>query len=309
MNRHFKKYYFYCIARIQEFFGAHDQAFSSYAKIIRFRTFFWDTQSRYIQTYHHSSKNCLLKIEGGIGDFLQYLPFMLQNKRARYIVTTHFKDAPQFFLNLNINIEKYFFYSSYDEYTYLREKLKKHKNSFPAPRAIFFEKCPFESRIPIISKRNKIIGVHMGASTIGSKKAIPAHFTVALIQYLNSQNHTILLFGTHKELLSLNLDKYKNVILANNKDVIKNLSLVQHCDLLIGSDSVFKTMASMLKIPTILLHKKSKNNYRDRVFIAPYIKEGIMYVYKYKDFSTQEINSVLTFISTLMNDKFNLLKV
>ncbi len=305
MNRHFKKYYFYCIARIQEFFGIYDQAFSNYAKIIRFRTFFWDTQSRYIQTYHHSSKNFLLKIEGGIGDFLQYLPFILKNKSARYVVATHFKDAPLFFLNLGINIEKYFFYSSYQEFKDVRKQLRKINNSFVCPRSIFFENQPFLSDLKFSSMSKKIIGVHMGASMIGSKKAIPFHFTNTLIQYLNDENHTILLFGTQKELLSLNISKHKNIIFASNKDVIKNLSLVQYCDLLIGSDSVFKTMASMLKIPTILLHKKSKNNFRDRVFIAPYVKERIMYVYKYKDFSDQEMHSLLSNITGLINLIFN----
>jgi ADP-heptose:LPS heptosyltransferase len=305
MNRHFKKYYFYFHARLLDLLGQYDKSFANFAKVIRFRTFFWDVQSRYVAAYQKSSKNFSIEIHGGIGDFLQHLPFILRNKSARYVVATHFKDAPLFFLNLGVNIEKYFFYSSYQEYKDVRKQLRKINNSFVCPRSIFFENQPFLSNQKFSSMHKKIIGVHMGSSMIGSKKAIPFNFTNTLIQYLNGENHTILLFGTQKELLSLNIPKHKNIIFASNKDVIKNLSLVQYCDLLIGSDSVFKTMASMLKIPTILLHKKSKNNFRDRVFIAPYVKERIMYVYKYKDFNAQEMHSLLSYITCLINLKFN----
>ena len=88
---------------------------------------------------------------------------------------------------------------------------------------------------------------------------------------------------------------------ASDENIIKNLSLVTYCDFFIGSDSVFKTMASMLKKPTIVLHHNIKNNFRDRVFISPYIKERLMHVYKYSNFNKREMKSALNFISNVMN--------
>ena len=37
MNRHFKKYYFYLIARVLSFLGLHDKSLSYYSKVIQFR--------------------------------------------------------------------------------------------------------------------------------------------------------------------------------------------------------------------------------------------------------------------------------
>ncbi len=88
---------------------------------------------------------------------------------------------------------------------------------------------------------------------------------------------------------------------VSDENIIKNLSLVAYCDFFIGSDSVFKTMASMLKKPTIVLHHNIKNNFRDRVFISPYIKERLMHVYKYSNFNKREMKSALNFISNVMN--------
>ena len=64
-------------------------------------------------------------------------------------------------------------------------------------------------------------------------------------------------------------------------------------------------MASMLKKPTIVLHQNIKNNFRDRVFITPYINEQLMYVYKYTNFNKTDMKSALQFISNVMNLELN----
>lgn len=108
-----------------------------------------------------------------------------------------------------------------------------------------------------------------------------------------------------KELSDIKISKNEDVIFASDENIIKNLSFVQHCDLLIGSDSVFKTMASMIKIPTIVLHQNTKNNFRDRVFIQPYLKNHMMHVYKYNNFSKQEIKVALHYVLNILSLKFN----
>ncbi|QDC96536.1 glycosyltransferase family 9 protein [Candidatus Methylopumilus universalis] len=305
MNRHFKKYYFYFLARLLDLFGLYDRSFSSYAKAIQYRTFLWDVQNRYIAAYQKSSKNAFLEIQGGIGDFLQHLPFILENKSAQYIVATHFKGAQLFFKALGIKVNKYYFYSNKEEYRSIRETLKKEEYSQSCPRVLFFQQSPFVSYKKIRNKKKRVIGIHPGASALGSSKAIPMSFTQELIKQLIQMGYKIILFGTKKELSDIKISKNKDIILASDKNIIKNLSFVQYCDLLIGSDSVFKTMASMIKIPTIVLHQNTKNNFRDRVFIKPYLKNHMMHVYKYNNFNKQEIKFALHYVLNILSLKFN----
>ena len=305
MNRHFKKYYFYFLARLLDLFGEYDKSFSSYAKVIQYRTFLWDVQNRYIAAYQKSSKNTYLEIQGGIGDFLQHLPFILKNKSAHYIVATHFKGAQLFFKALGIKVNKYYFYSNKEEYRSIREILKKEEYSQSCPRVLFFQQSPFVSYKKIRNKKKGVIGIHRGASALGSSKVIPATFIKDLVTQLNQMGYKIILFGTKKELSDIEISQNEDIIFASDENIIKNLSFVQHCDLLIGSDSVFKTMASMIKIPTIVLHQNTKNNFRDRVFIQPYLKNHMMHVYKYNNFSKQEIKFVLHYVLSIISLKFN----
>ena len=301
MNRHFKKYYFYFLARLLDLLGQYDKSFANFAKVIRFRTFFWDVQSRYVAAYQKSSKDFSIEIHGGIGDFLQHLPFILNNKSARYIVATHFKGAPSFFKSLNIKVDHFYFYSNKEEYLEIRNLIRKHTKAYVCPRSLFFKTSPFSNYVTLKNMKRKTIGIHAGASSLGSHKAIPASFTKELLVYLNRENYKIILFGTKKELTEFQGFKNKGIMFASDKNVIKNLALVVYCDFFIGSDSVFKTMASMLKKPTIVLHHNIKNNFRDRVFISPYIKEQLMHVYKYSNFNKREMKSALQFISNVMN--------
>ena len=308
MNRHFKKYYFYFFARLLDLFGEYDKSFANFAKVIRFRTFFWDVQSRYVAAYQKSSKDFSIEIHGGIGDFLQHLPFILKNKSARYIVATHFKGAPSFFKSLNVKVDQYYFYSNKEEYREIRDLLKQDKYSYICPRALFFKASPFgKLKAPSHTVRNTV-GIHPGASSLASYKAIPVEFIKILVGYLNQEGFKVILFGTKKELSKIQSLKNKDTLFASDTNIIKNLSRVEHCDFFIGSDSVFKTMASMLRKPTIVLHQNHKNNFRDRVFIKPYAKEHMVDVYPYTNFNKREMKSALQFISNVMNVKLNFLQ-
>jgi len=63
----------------------------------------------------------------------------------------------------------------------------------------------------------------------------------------------------------------------------------------------------MLRKPSIVFHPNDKNNFRDRVFIMPYVKEHIMYVYKYSNLTQKEMKSALQFLLHVMNAKLNFL--
>ena len=138
MNRHFKKYYFYFVARLLDLIGQHDHSIAFYSQVIQIRTFFWDVQERYIAAYQKSSKKSYLEIHGGVGDFLQHLPFLLKHKSAKYIVATHFLAAKSFFETLGIHVSQYYFYNNADEYRIIRHKLKTLKHSYWCPKQVFF---------------------------------------------------------------------------------------------------------------------------------------------------------------------------
>ena len=305
MNRHFKKYYFYFVARLLDLLGRYDQSVASYSKVIQYRTFFWDVQTRYTAAYQKSSKKCYLEIHGGVGDFLQHLPFILKNKSAKYIVATHFMSAKTFFESLGIHVSKYYYYNNADEHRLIRRELKKFSNSYWCPKKVFFDHIPFKNKKPPTLKTDVVIGLQIGSSRL-TNSPLSVKFALNLVDKLLKMGCSIILFGTKKEIDQLKLKPRKELFFATDKDITKNLSLVQCCNLLIGGESVFKTMSSMSKIQTLVIHEDNNNRFRDRVFIHPYIKQDIMHVYKYKNLE-KEIPLVINCASHLIRNELKLI--
>jgi ADP-heptose:LPS heptosyltransferase len=144
----------------------------------------------------------------------------------------------------------------------------------------------------------------MGSSKLAAGKALSPDFVIKLLSFLTQSKYKIILFGTKDELKSFNTKSSHHLTLAQDQNVIKNLSLVTQCDLMIGSDSAFKTMSSMLKIPSIVLHKDNANRFRDRTFIEPYVKAHCMYVYKYQRLEGREVDIALAFTLKNINALF-----
>ena len=305
MNRHFKKYYFYFLARIFDALGLYQKSVPCYAQTIRFRSFFWDSQTRYANAIAKAPKKITLQIQGGIGDFLQHLPFILQHKSYSYTVLTHFLHAESFFKALGIKVKKYYFYTNWEDYVEIRDKLQTLPNTFVCPRTLFFNENPFSSAKKKSPQKPYVVGIHMGSSKIASGKALSLNFVIKLLKKLTQLQYKIILFGTDEELKSLKIKSSQDVIFAKDKNVIKNLSLVNQCDLMVASDSVFKTMASMLTIPSIVLHKDNKNPFRDRTFIEPYVKAGSMFVYKFQKLEN-EVGDALSFTMKRIKTLFSI---
>jgi hypothetical protein len=305
MNRHFKKYYFYFVARFLDLIGNYDHSIAYYSNVIQIRTFFWDVQKRYSAAYQKSSKKYYLEIHGGVGDFLQHLPFVLKNKSAKYIVATHFLAAKAFFESLGIQVSKYYFYNNADEYRAIRQELRKLSHSYWCPKQVFFDVMPFKVEKKPKLKTDIVIGLQIGSSRL-TNSPLSIKFALKLVHALLNMRCSIILFGTKKEIDQLKLKASKGLFFATDKDITKNLSLVQFCDLLIGGESVFKTMSSMSGIQTLVIHEDNNNRFRDRVFTYPYIREGVMHVYKYKDLEN-EIPLVINFTSHLIRNELKLI--
>lgn len=266
MNRHFKKYYFYFVARLLDLIGQYDHSVAYYSQVIQIRTFFWDVQKRYIAAYQKSSKKSYLEIHGGVGDFLQHLPFILKNKSAKYIVATHFLAAKDFFETLGIEVSKYYFYNNQDEHRAIRGELKKIQYSYWCPKNVFFNQIPFSTKDKPKLKTDVIIGLQIGSSRL-TNSPLTVKFALKLLDVLFKMGCSVILFGTKKEIDQLKLKPRKELFFATDKDITKNLSLVQFCNLLIGGESVFKTMSSMSKIKTLVIHADDNNRFRDRYLL------------------------------------------
>ena len=306
MNRHIKKYYFYLLARCLCLFGFYDRSLPYYSKVIQFRTFFFDVQFQYMYAYEKSSKSCHLEIHGGIGDFLQHLPFMMKYPKENYVLVTHFPKAKEFFKVLKISVNKIYYYENGDQHRAIKNKLKKQMDSYMCPRELFFKKEPFSQTAISQFKRRPVIGFHMSTSNQTGGQ-LNNKFALKLIRTLLNQKMTVVLFGTQSELKTLNLRSHSNLIFASHKNIISNLAVVKCCDLLIGAESAFKTMSSMSSIPTLVYHADNNNHFRDRVFINPYIKSGVMTVYKYQALE-KEIDLAIDFaLQTIGKLKLNVL--
>ena len=305
MNRHIKKYYFYFVARLLDLLKLYDQSIAYYSKVIQIRTFFLDVQKRYIAAYQKSSKKSYLEIHGGVGDFLQHLPFILKNKSAKYIVATHFLAAKAFFESLGVQVSKYYFYNNQDEHRAIRSDLKKIQYSYWCPKNVFFNQIPFSTKDKPKLKTDVIIGLQIGSSRL-TNSPLTVKFALKLLDVLFDMGCSIILFGTKKEIDQLKLKPRKELFFANDKDITKNLSLVQFCDLLIGGESVFKTMSSMSKIKTLVIHEDNSNRFRDRVFTNPYIQTGVMNIYKYKNLDS-EIPLVVDYVKHLIQNELKLI--
>jgi ADP-heptose:LPS heptosyltransferase len=231
-----------------------------------------------------------------VGDILQSLPFMLANKDFNYLIQTHFLGAKNLLSDLDIEVHEIYLCSSLSEYRKLEKDLIERNDVFMCPRALFFDWSPFFMDSAITSIQANTVGVHVGASAIAIQKALPDSFLIDLLRLLDQLNLEVLLFCTKSEanhFRSIGIVEKNKLTFVSEERIFMSLAQVGRCGLFIGSDSVFKTMSSMLKVPTFVLFHNIKNRFRDRMFINPYVKEGVMSYFEYDHFATHEVESIL----------------
>ena len=287
---------FYLFGRLYELLKFNQLASIAYSKIIKHRVFFLDTHKRLEDILKKSTQNIYVVAYGGVGDLLQCLPIMLSHQKLKYIVASHFKSIDSLLKSLDIKTQKIYTYKNSFEYKRLRESIIKSVEYIGCPRNLFFIRSPFISQKKLFDLKRKTIGVHIGSSIFAPKKALPQAFLKSLIDTLIRKNFYVIFFSTKEEFKNASLTRHRNLKYAHDIDIVKNLSLVEQCDFFIGSDSAFKTMSAMLKIPTIVLMHNDKNAYRDRVFIDPYVKEGVMSVYKFEKMNKSTMNGAIDFV-------------
>jgi ADP-heptose:LPS heptosyltransferase len=231
----------------------------------------------------------LFLLKGGIGDFLQCIPFIKASKHnIPFMCVTHLKGAKLFFDAIGIQLEKLFLFQSEEEKIKLLNSLPKTIEYLRCPRTQYFDKNPFNIENPLFENNKPIVGFHINGSSYAIEtqrkfgmilKSIPAQVIKGLI----SEEYNVLVFGLKEEIYSIGLEESESLRLIAHENPAKSLAYVQQCRAVVASDSGIKTMSSMLKIPTIVWLGDYQDPPRDQMFIDPYVRDGVMQTFRYKN--------------------------
>jgi hypothetical protein len=246
-------------------------------------------------------------LRGGVGDFLQCLPYMMANPDKEYLIHTHFRKAKEFIEGFGVLNCKYYYFDNIEEHDSTVDVMLEEngenttKNISPCPRYFyskiqFFEKYTSEALNILKGIENKngskpLIGIHPFGSSFANttyssfnlpQKNIPSE----ILQEVIKPEFNYIIFGTEKELQGLDLPKFDNVFYTNHS-IETCLSLVTRCSKFIGSDSCFKTMSSMNMIPTLCLVGSFDDQIRDFFFINQYQSDSILVPIKVSDYQSQ----------------------
>lgn len=219
-----------------------------------------------------------IAVKGGIGDFLQCVPFMLEHTEHKYLVASHYDRVLEFFSAVGLTVEEL--------------SLGRLTGIENCPRRLFFDFNPFPVPKPIFTDGRPVLGIHLGGSNYSisvekrfgfPSKALPAPVLKNLIWAFKGQ-YNILVFGEAAEFDILTPEwrkSTKEALKFLDAPIAVSLSHVSECSALIGSDSAFKTMSAMLRIPTVVWVGDYKDDFRDSNFISPYVTANVMETVRY----------------------------
>ena len=223
---------------------------------------------------------------GGIGDFLQIVE--TAKKEDQISVYTHqsWFTAESFFGDVGIEceIERFdsiedlesFYKLSYETpldrelypHISLPERSSELINNFKENRGKEFEKVT--------------VGVHPFGSDFSNKywgdKGMPTKvMPFGFVDELTSSfpEYQFLVFGEESQIGAMRGQINATFISCYN--IWDSLAYVTLCDLFVGVDSAFKTMAVMSNVPTTVIMGDYEDEFRDDNFITPYQKDGILF--------------------------------
>ena len=236
----------------------------------------------------------IVLLQGGVGDFLQCLPFIDANKKnnIRYCCVTHLKGAKDFWDTVGIQPEALFIFKTLDEQNQVLNALPRSEQYVLCPRTKYFDIFPFDHEKPLFNNGKPVVGVHVNGSSFSIDtqkkfgmilKSIPAR----VIKDLKSKDYNLMVFGLEEELKGMGIRQSETLKFVCDPNPAKSLAYVGQCTAVIGSDSGIKTMSSMNRIPTFVWLGDYRDEPRDQNFIDPYIKDGVIKVFRYKDVDAQ----------------------
>lgn len=257
-------------------------------------------------------------VRGGIGDFLQSLWFILNNSKNEFIIHTHYLKAEEFFNSFNLKTAHYYYFNNIKEHdAHVDKIIEKHgenstSNIKECPRA-FYCNIEFSEKIKSKAKEfiskfkdNKpIIGIHPFGSNFSAttykefnlpEKFIPSDITKELI----SPDYNYIIFGSEKDFASYDIEEADNV-LKTNMDILTCLETVKLCSKVIGTDSCFKAMSIINRIPTACLLGDFDDPTRDQMFINQYEQDGVLKVFRTKNVKNDQSEIISFFKNEIKN--------
>jgi len=222
-------------------------------------------------------------LEGGLGDFLQFLPFVQVYPENKYILLCHFKGAKELCKALKIKPIQIEYYATEEEKPLAVKRLK--QKGLHCPRAKYFDKNPFPPAKPLFTDGRPVVGIHLHASKIAQfwlKKLNlqPKNLPIPIVEEL-AKDYNIILFGLPDDLMATKIKQSDRIKFVCFLDIAKSFSYVSQCNALVGSDSCFKTLSVMQGIPTFVWIGDHEDGFRDQYFVDPYIKDGTMGQYRF----------------------------
>ncbi|WP_155763323.1 hypothetical protein [Polynucleobacter asymbioticus] len=235
----------------------------------------------------------VILLQGGIGDFLQCIPFAKANSHAvKYACVTHLKGAKEFFETIGIELEILSIFKTEEEKIRLVNALPKRDQYLNCPRTQYFLVNPFKPEKPLFNNGKPVVGIHINGSAYAIKtqkkmgvalKSIPAK----VIKEIVSASYNVVVFGLKDEIEPIGLMQSDTLKLITNENPAISVAYVEQCNAVIASDSGIKTMSSMLKIPTMVWLGDYQDLPRDQMFIDPYVRDGVMSIFRYRDVNAQ----------------------
>lgn len=234
---------------------------------------------------------------GGIGDLLQVLTSAKKEKEIDVI--SHFKNAEQIFypFGIKVNRKEYGFISG-------EELVREQYLSLDPP---YVCRVSAKTKLQEISFGKRIIGIHPIGSEFSNEywykrgkpiKVMPIDFIKNITELLG-KDFVYLIFGAKGELEDYKkefLDQIKylhyKIEFIEESNIWFSLAYVDFCDIVIGVDSAIKSYSAMRKIPTICLIGDYDDQIRDKLFINPYVKDGVMKVFRFKEINNELANNV-----------------
>lgn len=239
-------------------------------------------------------------VRGGVGDFLQSSWFMMGNPNQEFIIHTHFHGAEEFFKSFNLTNAHFYYFNNIEEHDSQIDKILANHgensttNIRECPRAFYsqisFPKEHQEKASAFVEKfkyKKPIIGIHpfgsFFSSDTHSKFDLPLKYLPSeIVSEIMSDDFNYVIFGSQSELEAYPIKECGNV-LHTNTDISTSLELVKLCSKVIGTDSCFKGMAVMSKIPTFCILGDFQDPLRDKMFINQYEQDKVLKVFRYKN--------------------------
>lgn len=228
---------------------------------------------------------------GGIGDLLQYVTSARNARSIR--AYSHYDGARAFFARLGVEAEHTPFHANTTFISWAEAGTELARDYFP--------QLPVPAPALAIREGTKrLLGLHPVGSGYSNTfaqrfsapaKWMPPSFCQSILsEALSTFDHALVFCAPNEAHHMANLlgPFLRIATVVSLPDVWDSLSMVQLCDAVVGVDSSIKTMASMLRIPTITLVGDYDEPFRDRHFLQPYVRAGVMKTMRYRSLGAQE---------------------